>query len=349
MITLIACGHSIGGVHSVDHPEIVSGTPSPENKASFDTTLGALDNKVVVEYLDNSTANPLVRNSNDTLNSDKRIFASDDNKTMKKLADASYFKSQCEDVFGRMLDLVPGDVTLTEPLQPADIKPYIQTYQVNADGSIDFSGRIRVRITSNPSRDPSSVTVSVIPTTRNGTASQEIPAAPATFREGQSFGYLGETFQWYEFSTTLSANSAFPSFHIRVNDQTYDNAGTGGYPVSSSLLFQTQNSCIAFDDTTNTSNLTVIAAVSKSFLAQTKDTPVVRVVQRNKVQGYYIPRLEQLVVPMQRTNKETNEYVYFTASKGLNAESFSTTFDVQIGDEKIEYLSTPELTKCQPL
>lgn len=348
MITLIACGHSIGGVHSVDHPEIVSGPVSPENKANFDTTLGVLDNKVVVEYLNNSTANPLVRNANDTLNSDKRIFASDDNKTMRKLVDATYFKSQCEGVFGRMLDLVPGDVTLTEPLQPADIRPYIDTYGLNADGGIDFSGRIRVRVTPSTGRDPDSLTASIVPMNRNGTALDDIDAPRATFLLGQSMGYMDEVFQWFDFSHTIDADEAFDSFRIRINDRTYDNAGTGGYPVNSDVFLQKKQTCLVYDTTTNQGNLTVTAAISKSLL-QNKSTPQIRIVRRNKVQGYWIPRLEQVVVPMQYANKETGQYVYYTAAAVVNAESFSTTFDVEVGNTKIEYISTAGLSTCEPL
>lgn len=128
MITLVACGHSVGSVHSVDHPEIVSGTPSPTNVAHFDRTFSALDNGVVTEYLDNSTANPLIRNANNMLNSDKRVFSSDGDETMKKLADGKYFKSQCEALLERMINLVSQEVKLTEPMVPADIRPYITSY-----------------------------------------------------------------------------------------------------------------------------------------------------------------------------------------------------------------------------
>jgi catalase (peroxidase I) len=58
IVTLIACSHSIGGVHSVDYTDIVSSPITAENKAGFDTTLGEIDNNVVLKYLKNSTANP---------------------------------------------------------------------------------------------------------------------------------------------------------------------------------------------------------------------------------------------------------------------------------------------------
>ena len=347
MITLVACGHSIGGVHSIDHPEIVSGPVSEENKASFDTTLGALDNEVVVEYLNNSTANPLVRNANDTLNSDKRIFASDGNKTMRKLVDAAYFKSQCEDVLGRMLDLVPGDVTLTEPLQPADIRPYIETYELNADGGVDFSGRIRVRITPSTARNPDSLTASIIPISRNSSAMREIDA-PRDTSLGQSFGYLDERFIWFSFSHSMDASEAFDSFKIRINEDIYDNAGTDGYPVNSNVLFQKKQSCMLQNTTADQGDLTVVTAISKALL-QSDSKPQVRLVKRSKVQGYHVPRLEQVIIPMQPANKETAQYVYYTAAAVVNVESLSTTLDLEVGDSKIQYITTGSLNTCEQL
>jgi hypothetical protein len=199
VITLIACGHSIGGVHSVDHPEMVSGPVSAENKASFDTTKGVMDNNVVLEYLDNSTANPSIVNTNNTLNLEKRIFAAYENATMRKLANKAYFKAQCEVAFEKMLDFVAGDVTLSEPLGPADIRPCIESYQLK-DGSVDFSGRLRVRIKPGTGRDQHALTASLIPASRNGISVAEIAARHATFRGGTSFGYLDEEFTLFEFS-----------------------------------------------------------------------------------------------------------------------------------------------------
>jgi hypothetical protein len=308
MITLIACGHSIGGVHSVDHPEIVSGPVTAENKASFDTTLAVLDNNVVLEYLDNSTANPLVVNANNTLNSDKRIFAADDNATMRKLTDKAYFKAQCETVFEKMLSLVPGDVTLSEPLEPADVRPYIESYQLK-EGSLDFSGRIRVRVTAVTGRDKNTLTASIIPASRNGATVSEIVAQPARYLEGISVGYLDEEFQWFEFSQTLNSSEAFDSFTIRLNDITHDNGGTGGYPVNANVLYQETQSCVVYDRATNKGTLSVTAAISKDIL-QSGASPQINVVKQTLVQGNFIPRLNPEVIKMVSSGKETAEYVY---------------------------------------
>jgi hypothetical protein len=344
MITLIACGHSIGGVHSVDHPEIVSGPVTAENKASFDTTLGVLDNNVVLEYLDNSTANPLIRNTNDTLNSDKRIFAADENVTMKKLANAAYFKAQCEDVFERMLNLVPGDVMLSEPLEPADVRPDITSYQLKADGSVEFAGYIRVRVTPITGRDADTLTASIIPTSRNSSKIADIVAKRGTFRGGQSSGYLDERLAWFEFNQTLNASDAFASFNIRINDIVHDNAATGGYPVNQDVLYQKAQSCVSYDAATDRGTLNITAAISKSLLAGGAK-PTIRVVQKSRVQGNFIPRLQPEYVVMMKTRKETEEYVYYTATTSLDRNGLDPSVDIVVGGSKVEYIKTGGLTQ----
>ncbi|EUC32807.1 hypothetical protein COCCADRAFT_97765 [Bipolaris zeicola 26-R-13] len=345
MITLIACGHSIGGVHSVDHPEIVSGPVSEENKASFDTTKDVLDNQVVVEYLNNSTTNPLVRNANDTLNSDKRVFASDDNKTMRKLADPAYFKLQCEDVFTRMLNLVPGDVTLTEPLQPADVRPYPVKYEVNDDGGVDFSLRLRIRISEGSGFDPASLNASIIPIKHDGILGEEINGVMATMMGGTSSGYQRELFQWFEVFQSLNASDVFDSFKIRVNGKIYDNGGTGSYPVNGDVLWQSAQTCANFHPDQSI-DMTFVAAISKTLLAKGA-TPQIHVVERTRVPGNVVPKLTPVVLPMQRTSQEKAGYVYYTVERKFDNQTETSTFDFIVGDSKLEYLQTGDLNTCQ--
>ncbi|PNS17900.1 hypothetical protein CAC42_3859 [Sphaceloma murrayae] len=355
MITLVACGHTIGGVHSVDHPEIViEGPVSPENVARFDNTTGNFDNKVVTEYLDNSSRNPLLRNTNDTLNSDKRIFASDKNVTMSRLADPAFYKSQCEALLGRMIDLVPGDVALTEPLQPADVRPYIQTYLTKGNGSIEFSGRIRIRTSDNTNRNASDISVTLLPTTYSGASAPEITTQIATFRGGSTSGHLGEQFRWYEFSTALSDSVPLSSFNIRLTtlssgvSEILDNAGTGGYPINPDILIQRPQSCIVYDSATETGNLTAVAAISKRLLASTDAAPQIKLVHRRNQPRNFIPKLETEVVSMQKIGRETAEYVMYQANAILIRDSLRTSYDVEVGDSKVEFVETGDLvgTAC---
>lgn len=343
MITLVACGHTIGSVHSVDHPEIVSGPVEASNIAQFDTTAATFDNQPVIEYLNNSTRNPLIINTNDTLNSDKRIFSSDGHVTMNKLSDAAVFKAQCEDVFERMIDLVPADVTLTEPLTPVDVKPQIDKLELNANGSIIFEGQLRIRTSPVTGRDPTDMTVSLSYLDRSGArVTEEIATKQATYLGGDSFGYLGETFQWWQWATVLPA-AGISAFDIKVatstNTTTYDNAGTGGYPVSSDVFFQERSSCLTSEQVNGVyvGNLTLVAAVHKD---QAGDGVQVKLVHRRVQPRNFIPKLEVVPYALEQVSSSGDYNYYTTTISALEVASWRTTFDIDAGNSTLEYQST---------
>ncbi|KAI9204760.1 heme peroxidase [Polychytrium aggregatum] len=78
MISLIACGHTVGRVHGVDKPELVKGQPT----VPFDHTPFVFDNDVAVSYLNSTTPNALVNGPTAAQRSDFDIFNSDGNATM---------------------------------------------------------------------------------------------------------------------------------------------------------------------------------------------------------------------------------------------------------------------------
>ncbi|KAJ7144386.1 heme peroxidase [Mycena epipterygia] len=85
MISLVACGHTFGGVQHAAFPDIVPELNDPTSTLSvahFDTTFVHFDNNVAIEYISGTTQNPLVLGFNDTTNSDMRIFSSDGDATM---------------------------------------------------------------------------------------------------------------------------------------------------------------------------------------------------------------------------------------------------------------------------
>ncbi|MCQ6264028.1 hypothetical protein MLD55_19095, partial [Alcanivorax sp. MM125-6] len=117
MVGLIACGNSIGFVTSADEHYIVTpgNDPSKPTIVDFDST-GNFDNKVVTEYLDGSTQNPLVVTSNQTLASDLKIFISDANQTIRSFADPNQYNSQCQTLLERMINTVAHGVSLTDEI-----------------------------------------------------------------------------------------------------------------------------------------------------------------------------------------------------------------------------------------
>lgn len=361
MITMVACGHSLGGVHSTDFPEIVGVEADPNNDtvAHFDVEFADFDNGVVTEYLDGSTDNPLVAGTNDTLNSDKRIFGADGNATMTKMADPAAFKTMCADIFTRMIDTVPASVTLTEPLEATDIKPYIEGLSLDADGKLEFTGRIRVRTTTGSGRDPQDLAVKLTYADRkgntNGTA--VIPTKMATFQGGSTTGLWGENFKWFEFTTTLDADAGISKFFIEVSKPStnekvvYDNAGTVGYPMNDALLYQQGQSCL--DVNTQTDGkfpLSVVALVRKdqATAATAADGLTLDLVHKVARQGVIVPQLVTKTFGFEPTGEERGQWSVYKASAQIEADSWSTSFDIKLaGDDAVEiaFQKTGSLTE----
>jgi len=163
MIQLVACGHSLGGVHSTEFPALVPSGQFPNDRAPLDSTPASYDNHIVTEYLDDSTDNPLIKGPSVGLghNSDFKVFSSDGNATMQAMADNNVFQSTCQNVLGRMIDVVPNNVVLTNPVQPYMVKPVNLQLLLNAGGAttLQWTGYIRVRTTELPLADIQSLTI----------------------------------------------------------------------------------------------------------------------------------------------------------------------------------------------
>ncbi|KAF1925516.1 heme peroxidase [Didymella exigua CBS 183.55] len=336
MIAMVACGHTMGGVHGKTFPEITENN-TESNVVHFDSTEATFDPKVATEYLDGTTQNPLVVAHNDTLNSDKRIFAADNNVTMKALAsDPKTFQSMCADIFERMIDTVPSTVTLTEPLEPTPLKPYIISFTLTNATHITLTGRIRLLTSSDRSEDER-VTLTYTPRTApagNSTLNTTIATDPASFKSGLSNGIFGELFKWHEFSLALPVSTSIKSFTATVTRVStgattqYDNAGHG-YPLDDTVLYQDRQSCRIDNDAT------IVAAVRKSVNASV----VAKVARKFPKQGTLVPGIE--VEEWKGTvGEEVGDYKLVTMKGQQLPETYSTQFDIVAGDSSVEYLDT---------
>ncbi|KAI8832894.1 heme peroxidase [Chytridium lagenaria] len=120
MIQLVACGHTLGGVHADVHPNLTN-----KVTATFDSTKFGFDNAVAVEFVNGTSANPLAVPVNGDGNvpgsrSDAEIYGLDGNKTISDLASSKKsFDDACSRVFSRMFDeTVPRGTILSDPIQP---------------------------------------------------------------------------------------------------------------------------------------------------------------------------------------------------------------------------------------
>ncbi len=155
-ITLTACGHTMGGVHRAQFPQVVPASAvtstNSDGRVAFDETVAAFDVGVVSDFVKGTgtKGGPLVTTSNKTVNSDFRIYNSDNNGTMTRLSQsASYFSGQCSTIFARMLETVPGGVSLSavvDPTTTTNLKPYNIALNVDWKGNMALSGNFRVRI-----------------------------------------------------------------------------------------------------------------------------------------------------------------------------------------------------------
>ncbi|KAJ7082842.1 heme peroxidase [Mycena belliarum] len=238
MIGLVACGHTFGGVQHEQFPNTVPQLNDSNNTLSvqhFDSTFGHFDNNVATEYISGTTTNPLVAGANDTTNSDKRIFASDGNVTMKSFADsAEVFASTCGSLLARMLDTVPRGVNLTEVIQPVPVKPTQVTLVLDGD-SLKLSGLVRL---FNQSEDPSR-SVGLTYENHAGKTSDVIPLQ-ADHQSTTMGGRIRSS--WYSFNGTesgtlsLDAAAGITRLGFTVNGKVEDQGGVG-FAVQDGFMF----------------------------------------------------------------------------------------------------------------
>jgi hypothetical protein len=147
MIAVTTCGHTLGGVHAADFPQIVTAGAVPNDFGHFDTT-NAFDEKVASEYVKGTTANPLVNGPcvGSGRCSDARVFSADNNVTISAMSDPSTFQQTCATVLQKMIEVVPSGTTLTDAIIPYEVKPVdLQLSLQNNGSAILFTGEIRVR------------------------------------------------------------------------------------------------------------------------------------------------------------------------------------------------------------
>ncbi|KAJ7834599.1 L-ascorbate oxidase [Mycena leptocephala] len=244
MIALTACGHSVGGVRSNDFPAMVPGIPGVkvDNFILFDTTT-ALDNAVVLQYLNGTTKNPLVVDKNATLTSDFRIFNSDGNVTMIKLADPETFDQTCSRLFAQMIDTVPSNVKLTDVIDPIPNK--VDGVQL----SIGFDTLLlRASLRFLNHNDDRSVTIHWADKA-GGCASDACSASWVNFRDVTTTlsARLGLSVNKYDFAAPVNATTSVSKFWFTVDEgdgsapTTLDNGGAG-YEITQDRVLYVPNS-----------------------------------------------------------------------------------------------------------
>ncbi|KAH6633523.1 heme peroxidase [Boeremia exigua] len=337
MIQLVACGHTLGGVHAAEQPLIINSGEFPNNYAHFDTSFATFDNKIATEFLAGTTKNPMVFGKAYAANgrgrdSDRRVYGSDGNYTMAAMADPQTFNNMCKAVFQKMIEIVPRGVTLTDVVTPYDVKPYdVQLTLLDGGVSLGLTGDIRIRTNSR-----SVSKVQLVYKDRTGAASS---TSIDTTLKGTASGF-DDTFSFYSFSTSLSVEKSISSFNVIVTSssgtETFSN-NDNGFVVDDSVIFQSPQSCAD-----GSGKLTVVAAVRSS------DSPSVQLVARvPRPSNIPVPSLSTATVAMASTTSVGLYKLYSADLSGSSANA--AVFGIFAGSASDTYKSIGSLpTACKP-
>ncbi|OQU99621.1 hypothetical protein CLAIMM_05231 [Cladophialophora immunda] len=325
MVAMVACGHSIGGVHSAEHPDIVPPYSTPLGVQDLDSTNATFDNAVVTEYLDGTTKNPLVVGANPAAYSDGRIFGLNNRRTVSALADPNAYAGACSGILAKMVNTVPAGVQLSDVIAPYELKPASLQLNVAADGqNLQFTGELRIHTNGLPSSSISSV--QLVYKDRTGAANDAYTIAASALGDANGFD---DTFTFYGFEGTIPAQTSISSFTVVVSltsgsTQTFDNNGQG-YPVSDSIFAQTSYSSLAATDGSGNQQLTVFAAARNG---ETYDPVTLSVDLINPITYNNLPTVSSVPTPM--TSVCAGQYyTFYSATFGVPAAGANfTKYDV---------------------
>ncbi|KAK3327277.1 hypothetical protein B0T19DRAFT_158185 [Cercophora scortea] len=345
MIQVTACGHTIGGVHSAEFPELVPAGTGVNGQVGLDSTVAGFDNKVVTEYLDGTTKNPLVVGPSVAVgrNADFKVYNSDANVTMKTLTTAAAFSSVCQTVLQKMIEVVPTGVVLTDPVVPYMVKPVDMQLTLNPGGnSLLLTGYIRVRTTNLPTTSIKNVVLTWKDRTGGNNCGSGTCTTTATL-QGVSQGF-DDTFGFFPISTTISASAGISSFTVVVNlndgtSQSYDNNGNA-YPLTDAIILQKGQSCL----TQGSGALTVTALVRNDVTATPVNLNVSYLVPRNTANGNPVPALNKAAIAMTKGDC-VGVYTLYSASYTITGGiSYNAKVTVSAGSFSDSFNKASDLT-----
>lgn len=333
MIQVTACGHTLGGVHSADFPDIVPVGSGVNGQIGFDTTASTFDNKVVTEYVDSTTTNSLVTGPSVQIsrNSDFKVFNSDGNATVNTMTSPEAYRSICQTVLQKMIDVVPGGFVLTDPIVPYTIKPVdIQLTMALSGTSFLLTGFVRVRTTNIPVASIENVGFEWMDRS-GGNACGSSSCSHIANLQGVSRGF-DDTFGFFPVSVSIPVATGISSFIVKVNlkdgsSQTFVNNGKS-YPLVDGILLQKPQSCLL----QGTGALSVAALVRNDLLDFPVSMEVSYLLPRNATNGNPVPALNQANIAMSRGDCIGTYTIYsaqFTVPGGL---SHNARITVSVGD-----------------
>ncbi|KAL2179114.1 uncharacterized protein P884DRAFT_239711 [Thermothelomyces heterothallicus CBS 202.75] len=346
MIQLVACGHTLGAVHSTEFPQIV---PANVGQIPFDTTNATFDNRVATEYVSGNTQNPLVVGASIGVgrNSDFKVYNSDQNVTITTLTDPDVFRDTCRVVLQKMIDVVPAGVTLTDPIAPYAVKPVDIQLTLNSGGTTFLlTGHIRVRTTELPASSIKNVVLTWKDRNGGNDCGSSSTCSTTSTLQGVATGF-DDTFGFFPIEATIPVASGISSFTLVLNlndgsSRTYDNNGNS-YPVSDAVILQKPQSCLL----QGPGSLTVSALLRNDL----SDLPVNLIVSyltpRNTPDDNPVPALNEATVQMTKGDC-VGPYTFYSGSFTIpGGLSYNARISVTAGSNATAY--TDDFNKASDL
>ncbi|KAJ6544469.1 heme peroxidase [Mycena capillaripes] len=328
MIGLVACGHSFGGVQHAPFPDIVDELNDPTNTESvahFDSTFFTFDNNVATEYISGSTQNPLLVGFNDTTNSDKRIFGSDANATMRSFAESpELFASTCADLFARMLNTVPSGVKLADVITPLPVKPVDLELVLN-NNTIQLSWQLRVwNMTADASHTVNVLWDDHVGGTGNNASMNFLGVSTAAGRHSASWFGLP--------SGAISLDPAAGITSMRfVVDGTLEDQGGLGFPVQDGFMLSSTSCITSINATTDSPAAARVDVAVRNGVSPTR--VYVEQVAKDSVQRPIIIEID--LAPAAQPVAATSAYSLWSAT--VTGVSLTSLFTLGAEIEGVKY------------
>ncbi|KAH7092728.1 heme peroxidase [Auriculariales sp. MPI-PUGE-AT-0066] len=329
MIGLVACGHTFGGVQNKIFPQIVPPLNDPTNNESthfFDASGFKFDNAVATEYIGGHSKNPLVAGTNDTFNSDKRIFGSDRNKTMAAFARSpQLFAKTCSTLISRMIDTVPKGVKLSDVLEPLPVKPDNIDLVYVGDGTLRLGGEVRIWNNTSPTTK-----VRMTWTNRDGRTAAANSVQLATNPDLVGTAVNGRyKSAWFTFNRTVEATpitlkeaDGIKALSFEVSDSSYSgshhtyNQGGKGYRIRDEIMWAA-STCGSVADPASAGRFDV--AIRRDVVDKVARVWVETLEFTNapgQIHAIDLPRVVQVEIPRLTadTSDKKSSYVVWSAS-----------------------------------
>ncbi|KAJ5038456.1 uncharacterized protein L3040_007314 [Drepanopeziza brunnea f. sp. 'multigermtubi'] len=326
-IALTACGHTLGGVRSVNFPDIIpASTVTPTNLdggVSFDSTPSNFDAGNINEYLNNtgSRGGPLITTDAVASRSDLRLYTSDGNATVQSMSAPAAFQDRCNKVMQQMIDVVPRAVTLSPPVMPMPWKAMNICLDITPDGEVTMAGLIRALAASNDSTAPrESVTYHM--KTADGTQSD-----PETTDEpsGNGTSLFGTTTYW-AFNSSMGDFEAGTAASMDFEDMSY--------PVNDRLFVLPMQSRVENATGTVTLRAAALTSMMDSGIGNVQGMLYVPTPQP----GSLAPRIANVTVEMKAMGT-AGEYTLFDGSATV-VQTTGVIAKVVLGDEGSQTVKT---------